>query len=455
VKKRPWGGWCSISIAIGLGALTLQAQNKPAPVASPSPPCTTAPPAVQSFSIERTVMAANTGTTYDTSLSASILASLAAGTQEMREQLVYNPQTNTLTSTVFLVQAGSPIPTPAGTDISATTLATYSISIDRTYASCSPFPSVMFAGTITSSSGGASAPGGIYNLPFSGTPASVSIGYTTDNPPLINNVVTLFAGIAVSYSPTGYGTVTFPANAVAGQPTVTSVIDSASLLPDIAPNSWVSIFGSSLAATTDNWNNSIVKGTLPTSLDGVSVMIGGTPAYISYISPGQINVIAPQASSGPVTVTVTNSTATSAPFTVTSGEYSPAFFSWPGNQAVATHLDFAYAAKAGTFAGVTTVPAKPGETIILWGTGFGPTTPAAPVGSVVPASPAYNTSTLPTVTLNNSPVTVVGAALAPGAAALYQVDIQVPSSMANGDWPLQVSIGGVTSPLGLILSVLQ
>jgi uncharacterized protein (TIGR03437 family) len=101
------------------------------------------------------------------------------------------------------------------------------------------------------------------------------------------------------------------------------------------------------------------------------------------------------------------------------------------------------------------VPAKPGETIILWGTGFGPTTPAAPVGNVVPASPAYNTSTLPTVTLNNSAVTVLGAALSPGAAALYQVDIQVPSSMANGDWPLQVSIGGVTSPLGLILSVLQ
>jgi uncharacterized protein (TIGR03437 family) len=451
VKKGLWTCWCSISLAIGLAAMTLEAQNKPAPVAT----CTTAPPAVQSFSIERTVMAANTGTTYDTSLSASILASLASGTQEMREQLIYNPQANTLTSTVFLVQAGSPIPTPSGTDIAPTTLATYSISVGQTYTSCIPYPSIMFTGTVTSSSGGASAPGGIYNLPFSGTPASVSIGYTTDSPPQINNVVTLLAGIAVSYSPAGYGTLTFPANPVAGQPTVTSVIDSASLLPNIAPNSWVTIFGSSLAATTDNWNNSIVKGALPTSLDGVSVMIGGAPAYISYISPGQINVVAPQASSGPVTATVTNSTGTSAPFTVTFSEYSPAFFAWPGNQAVATHLDFTYAAKAGTFPGVTTVPAKPGETIILWGTGFGPTTPAAPVGNVVPASPAYNTSTLPTVTLNNSAVTVLGAALSPGAAALYQVDIQVPSSMANGDWPLQVSIGGVTSPLGLILSVLQ
>jgi uncharacterized protein (TIGR03437 family) len=59
------------------------------------------------------------------------------------------------------------------------------------------------------------------------------------------------------------------------------------------------------------------------------------------------------------------------------------------------------------------------------------------------------------VTLNNSPVTVVSAALAPGAVALYQVSIQVPSSIASGDFPLQASIGGAMSPAGIILSVLQ
>lgn len=184
-------------------------------------------------------------------------------------------------------------------------------------------------------------------------------------------------------------------------------------------------------------------------------MIGGNPAYVSYISPGQINVVAPAATSGSAAVTVTNSSGTSPAFTVTSGQYSPAFFSWPGNQAVATHLDFSYAVKAGTFAGVSTVPAKPGETIILWGTGFGPTTPTTPVGAVVAATPTYDTSALPTVTLNNSPVTVMGAALTPGTVALYQVDVQIPTSIGDGDWPLQVSNGGVTSPLGVILTVQQ
>ena len=311
----------------------------------------------------------------------------------------------------------------------------------------------MFVGTITASSPGAASSSGIYNVAFSGTPATVSIGYTTDNPPLINNVVTLIAGVAVSYSASANGSVTFPASLVPGRPTITSVVNGASLLPDIAPNSWVTIYGSSLAPTTDNWNNSIVNGALPTVLDGVSVSIGGQSAYISYISSGQINLIAPVVSPGPVAVKVTNGSVTSAAFTVTSSEFSPAFFAWPANQVVATHLDFSVAAKAGTFPGLSTIPAKPGETIILWGTGLGATLPAAPLGSLVPVNQTDSTAALPSVTLNNAPVSVSGAALTPGAVGLYQVDIQIPSPLADGDYPVQVSIGGMTSPLGPILTV--
>jgi hypothetical protein len=89
------------------------------------------------LSIERTVMPSNIQTTYATSLSADILASLAAGTMEMREQLIYNPQANALTSTVLLVQPGSPIPTPAGTDITAMTPGLTLLAVP-TPASCSP-----------------------------------------------------------------------------------------------------------------------------------------------------------------------------------------------------------------------------------------------------------------------------------------------------------------------------
>ncbi len=263
--------------------------------------------------------------------------------------------------------------------------------------------------------------------------------------------------------PTGSGvfkqtpepTLTLGFAAAVVEPTIAGVVNGASGQAGMVPNSWVTIFGSNLAPQTDDWSKSIVNGQFPVALDGVSVTIGGTPAYVNYISAGQINVLAPDVGAGPLPVIVTTPTGTSTAFTVTSNQHGPAFFEWPNNQPVATRQDFTYAVKAGTFAGLTTVAAKPGEVVILWGTGFGPTNPVAPEGTAVPSDQTYSTTTLPTVTVNDVPATVYGAALAPGFGGLYQVAIQVPDSITDGDWPILATIGGVQSPAGVLLSVHQ
>jgi uncharacterized protein (TIGR03437 family) len=224
------------------------------------------------------------------------------------------------------------------------------------------------------------------------------------------------------------------------------IVNGASFQPGIVANSWVTILGSSLAPATDTWANSIVNGALPTALDGVKVQIGGKPAYIDYVSSTQINLLAPDIPAGATQVTVTTPSGTSSTFTVTASLYGPAFFTWPNNQAVATRQDFSFAVKDGTFPGAPTTATKPGDVIILWGTGFGPTSPAAPTGVQLPADRTYSTSALPTVTINNVPATVFGAALAPTFAGLYQVAIQVPSSLPDGDYPLVATIGGLPSP---------
>jgi len=46
-----------------------------------------------------------------------------------------------------------------------------------------------------------------------------------------------------------------------------------------------------------------------------------------------------------------------------------------------------------------------------------------------------------------------GCALSPGFAGLYQVAVQVPASMADGDYPIVATVAGATSPDGVILSV--
>jgi len=222
--------------------------------------------------------------------------------------------------------------------------------------------------------------------------------------------------------------------------TTSGIVNGASFTVGIAPNTFITINGTNFTTVTDTWT--VTGGVLPTSLDGVSVSIGGLPAYVNYISPTQINVLTPANSTDEFPmVTVTNSVGTSVAELVVSSEYMPAFFTWPGNQVVATHTDFTFAAKNGTFPGVTTVPAKPGETIILYGTGFGPTSPAIPLGLVVPSDKTYNTMASATVEVNLVPATVYGTALASGFAGLYQLAFQVPPSLSDGDYQLFAIVG--------------
>ena len=101
---------------------------------------------------------------------------------------------------------------------------------------------------------------------------------------------------------------------------------------------------------------------------------------------------------------------------------------------------------------MSTVPAKSGDVIILWGAGFGPTTPTAPTGVVLPSSTTYNTATPVSVEVGGMPATVYGAALAPGYAGLYQVAIQVPA-LANGDYPVVATISGAQSLSSTLITV--
>ena len=144
--------------------------------------------------------------------------------------------------------------------------------------------------------------------------------------------------------------------------------------PRYASGAFVSIYGSNFTPLAyADWANSIVNGQLPTQLDGIGVTIGGKPAYVYAITPGQINVQVPDLGTGPMQVAVTTPGGVSAAFPANSQPYSPAFFLWPSSQPVATHADYSFAAQNGTFPNATTLPAKPGEVITLWGTGFGPT----------------------------------------------------------------------------------
>lgn len=229
-------------------------------------------------------------------------------------------------------------------------------------------------------------------------------------------------------------------------PTISSggVVNGAGFQPAIASGSWVTINGSNLANSTGTWSN--VANGLPSTVNGVSVTIDNKPAYVYYVSPTQLNVLAPpDTSTGSVSVVVTNNGVTSKAGTALLLPQSPALFLWNNKYAVATRQDY-------SLVGPTT-PAKAGDVLILWATGLGATTPSAPAGQITPSDQLYSVVNPPTVTIGGVNATIYAAALASGFAGLYQLAIQVPPTVGSGDQPVVLQTGSVMSPSGVYLTI--
>jgi len=251
-----------------------------------------------------------------------------------------------------------------------------------------------------------------------------------------------------------------PSGASAPKPAIreSGVASAATSAAGVVPGSWVTIVGDNLASTTRMWTAAEVGSAngspLPTSLDGVSVTINGKAAAISYISPTQINLQAPDdTATGNVNVVVKNVAGESVARTVALQAFSPALFPFGPQQnryvaGVAT--DGTYLGPAGLFgSALTTRPARPGETILLFGTGFGLTNPAVPAGQLF--SGAARLANEARVTIGGMQATVGFAGLS--GVGLYQFNVTVPPAVPDGDQAVVVTVNGVQSPSGIFLAV--
>jgi uncharacterized protein (TIGR03437 family) len=251
-----------------------------------------------------------------------------------------------------------------------------------------------------------------------------------------------------------------------GNPTITAMVSAGAYggFSSVAPGSWVEIYGSGLASTTRSWAGTDFNGsTAPTTLDGVTVNIGGQLAFIDYISssPGQINAQLPSniAIGGTLQVTVTNGTVTSAPFNIKvnplqPGLLAPASFQIGGKQYVVALLpDGTYVLPPGSIAGLASRQAHPGETIVMYGIGFGSVSPSFPAGQIVTAANQLTQSFQ--LLFGQTPAQLPYAGLAPNYVGLYQFDVMVPPVPDNDLVPLTFNLGGAPGTQTLFIAVHQ
>jgi uncharacterized protein (TIGR03437 family) len=238
-------------------------------------------------------------------------------------------------------------------------------------------------------------------------------------------------------------------------PVINQVQNAAGFQSTIQQQSWVAIGGNNLSPTTREWSDAdFANGKLPTQLSNVTVSVNGKAAAVYYISPTQINVwTPPDATTGTVSVTVTSNGISSSPFPAQMLQFSPAFFEWGNRFAVATS-GANYLGPAGLLGPtVTTTPAKPGDIVSLWGTGFGPVDPAPPADTAVPRSPVYAVRTAPRISVGGLAVEYLGGGLAADSVGLYVINVRLPANLPEGDQKVEIEINGVTGPDGVFLNI--
>jgi uncharacterized protein (TIGR03437 family) len=245
--------------------------------------------------------------------------------------------------------------------------------------------------------------------------------------------------------------------------TSAGVVNGASFLGALAPNTWASVLkGGALSATTRGWLATDFIGTvLPTQLNGVGVTVNGEPAAVSFISPTQVNfLVPPDIQSGAAQIVVTNNGLASTAATVTITTMAPALFTLgaadavTGNSYIASeHANGAIAGPPSLVTGVTSTPFNAGETMVLYGTGFGATTPAAPVGTAPTA--ALPLTLLPTVTVGGLQATVSFGGLT--GTGLYQFNVVLPAGTTVGgtvavvEVPVTMTVGAAqTQPKAVV-----
>jgi len=232
-------------------------------------------------------------------------------------------------------------------------------------------------------------------------------------------------------------------------PVITSVVNSASGLPGIVSGSWATVYGTGLSNTTRVWNaNDFINGNLPPQLDYISVTVNAQHAFVEYVSPTQLNILIPDDPTvGSVAIQAYGQLLQSNFFYANKVALNPALFTFSAKYPAAAHLDGSYAGPAGLIPGVATTPVHPNETIVLFGTGFGATSPPVPAGMLF--STAAPVAQAVTATVGGVSAQVKGYLISPG---LYQFNLTVPG-LADGDAPVLITVGGFSTQAALNLTV--
>jgi uncharacterized protein (TIGR03437 family) len=216
----------------------------------------------------------------------------------------------------------------------------------------------------------------------------------------------------------------------------------------------VSIFGSGLARSEHALADSdLVKCEtsaglcLPVELNFVRVYVNGYPAPMLYVSEGQINFLIPSMLvTGPAVIQVLSGVY-GPEVTVSLVDAAPALFPNPKAPGYAIATD-----ATGKLL-TADAPAHAGDTVVVYVTGLGYTSPNPGLGAIPNSAwPAMATVKVSLQGTALDPVRIKYAGVTPGSAGLYQINLVLPDG-AGVDPEIVVSAGSAPGQGGLKLAM--
>ncbi|MBV9506127.1 MAG: hypothetical protein JO323_14100 [Acidobacteriia bacterium] len=224
-----------------------------------------------------------------------------------------------------------------------------------------------------------------------------------------------------------------------------SILNGSNFTPaPFAPNSIISVFGTDLAYNTATIPAGTSLNFLPYELGDVRVYVYNISAPLLYVSPTQINLLVPSnLKPNSVPLRVVRQGVTGAEVMIPLVAAAPQLFATDSKTVIAQHADYSLITPDS--------PATPGETIIIYATGLGPTQPNPAPGQV--PTQAWRISGALTMLLDGTPVSpdlIKYAGVTPGTAGTYQINLLLPGDLGSNP-QIQAVIGDQISAPGIVL----
>ena len=232
--------------------------------------------------------------------------------------------------------------------------------------------------------------------------------------------------------------------------------------------SWLQIKGTNFTNVTfQQWLSQDFNGnTAPTTLGGVSVFVNGKNAFVNFISTGQVNVQAPDDPAvGPVPITIVNNGVVGNSVFATKVAVTPGLLAPPSTfpfsffQNGKQYLEATLGAQnvyAGSPNLVSNFPypfqvPKPGDSVWLYGIGFGDVDPATPAGQIAGVDKLVAPLT---ISFDQTPANVGYAGHYPGYVGLYLLVVTVPN-VPPGDHQIIINLNNQPVPQKVYLTTGQ